>query len=91
MGELRRVDTGSGLYERLLHRLALALDEEDTATRLRDEEPPKQHLSALALSAYARPMDVADAIAAGFDLHMGKPFEAVELMNTVARLVRERA
>lgn len=47
MGELRRVDTGSGLYERLLHRLALALDEADTATRLRDEEPLELELKGL--------------------------------------------
>ncbi|BAN46541.1 hypothetical protein [Metapseudomonas resinovorans] len=47
MGELRRTDSGDGLYERLLHRLALALDEADTAVRLRDEEPLELELKGL--------------------------------------------
>ncbi|AOE83408.1 hypothetical protein [Pseudomonas sp. TCU-HL1] len=47
MGQLRRADSGSGLYERLLHRLALALDEADTAVRLRDEEPLELELKGL--------------------------------------------
>jgi hypothetical protein len=47
MGELRRTDSGNGLYERLLHRLALALDEADTAVRLRDEEPLELELKGL--------------------------------------------
>lgn len=47
MGELRRTDSGNGLYERLLHRLALALDEADTAVRLRDEEPHELELKGL--------------------------------------------
>ncbi|WP_271410588.1 hypothetical protein [Pseudomonas sp. Q1-7] len=47
MGELRRTDSGNGLYERLLHRLALALDEADTAVRLRDEEPRELELKGL--------------------------------------------
>ncbi|MFZ6047482.1 hypothetical protein ACFW0H_15360 [Pseudomonas sp. CR3202] len=47
MAELRRTDSGNGLYERLLHRLALALDEADTAVRLRDEEPLELELKGL--------------------------------------------
>lgn len=47
MGGLRRTDSGNGLYERLLHRLALALDEADTAVRLRDEEPRELELKGL--------------------------------------------
>lgn len=47
MGELRRTEAGSGPYERLLHRLALALDEADTAVRLRDEEPLELELKGL--------------------------------------------
>ncbi|MFC5697809.1 hypothetical protein ACFPU0_19890 [Pseudomonas sp. GCM10022186] len=47
MAELRRTDSGNGLYERLLHRLALALDEADTAVRLRDEEPRELELKGL--------------------------------------------
>ena len=47
MAELRRTESGNGLYERLLHRLALALDEADTAVRLRDEEPLELELKGL--------------------------------------------
>ena len=38
---------GERLYERLLHRLALALDEADTAIRLRDEDPRELELKGL--------------------------------------------
>ncbi|AVO54112.1 hypothetical protein [Ectopseudomonas mendocina] len=37
MGNTRQVERGGGLYERLLQRLALALDEADTASRLHAE------------------------------------------------------
>jgi hypothetical protein len=39
MGELRRAGTGGGLYERLLQRLALALDEADSLSGLSVEPP----------------------------------------------------
>ena len=47
MAELPRSESGKGLYERLLHRLALALDEADTAIRLRDEQPHELELRGL--------------------------------------------
>ncbi len=53
--------------------------------RLRSEQPDR-HLPALALSAYARQADVADALGAGFDAHMAKPFAPVDLVRTLARL-----
>ena len=37
MGNARQVERGGGLYERLLQRLALALEEADTASRLHAE------------------------------------------------------
>ncbi|MGE8500838.1 MAG: hypothetical protein ACN6P1_01215 [Pseudomonas sp.] len=37
MANARQVERGGGLYERLLHRLALALEEADTASRLHAE------------------------------------------------------
>lgn len=39
MGEVRQVERGDGLYERLLQRLALALEEAETASRLHAEPP----------------------------------------------------
>ncbi|WP_137888503.1 hypothetical protein [Pseudomonas sp. 2FE] len=47
MGELRRADARGGLYERLLQRLALALDEADSATRLHKEPPRELELRGL--------------------------------------------
>ncbi|VXB29620.1 conserved hypothetical protein [Pseudomonas sp. 8AS] len=47
MAELRRAEAGGGLYERLLQRLALALDEAETATRLRDMAPVELELRGL--------------------------------------------
>lgn len=47
MAELRRSEAGGGLYERLLQRLALALDEADTAGRLRDAPPSELELRGL--------------------------------------------
>ena len=47
MAELRREVTGGGLYERLLQRLALALEEADTATRLHQNPPDELELRGL--------------------------------------------
>lgn len=48
MAELHRASlSGPGLYERLLHRLELALDEAETAERLRDEHPEELELRGL--------------------------------------------
>lgn len=47
MAELRRAEVGGGLYERLLQRLALALQEADTATRLHDLPPDELELRGL--------------------------------------------
>ncbi|CAD5107618.1 hypothetical protein [Zestomonas carbonaria] len=47
MGELRRVEVEGGLYERLLQRLALALEEAETAQRWRDERPGELELRGL--------------------------------------------
>lgn len=47
MAELRRREEVGGLYERLLQRLALALAEADTATRLHDSPPDELELRGL--------------------------------------------
>lgn len=53
MGELRRTEVEGGLYERLLQRLALALDEADTALRLRDERTGELELRGLSTAEVA--------------------------------------
>lgn len=47
MGELRRAEAGGGLYERLLSRLALALEEADTASALHRQSPDELELRGL--------------------------------------------
>ncbi len=47
MAESRRAEVSGGLYERLLQRLALALQEADTATRLHQAPPDELELSGL--------------------------------------------
>ena len=47
MAESRGADVGGGLYERLLQRLALALEEADTATRLHETPPDELELRGL--------------------------------------------
>mgnify|MGYP000376040597 FL=1 len=47
MAESRRAEVGGGLYERLLQRLALALQEANTATRLHQAPPDELELSGL--------------------------------------------
>jgi CheY-like chemotaxis protein len=46
-----------------------------------------QKLPAIALTAFARSEDRAQALAAGFLVHLSKPVEATELVMTVARAV----
>ncbi|MEO6419416.1 MAG: ATP-binding protein, partial [Polyangiaceae bacterium] len=45
---------------------------------------------AVALTAYAAEEDRDKAIRAGFDAHVSKPVDAIELVSTVARLLQER-
>ncbi len=47
MGELRRTEIGGGLYERLLQRLALALDEADSLSRVSSDPPRDLELHGL--------------------------------------------
>jgi CheY-like chemotaxis protein len=43
-----------------------------------------------AVTAYARPEDVRQALAAGFDLHLAKPLEPRDLIAAVVRLAHQR-
>jgi CheY-like chemotaxis protein len=46
---------------------------------------------AIALTAYARREDAAEAHAAGFQIHLPKPVDAGRLIDTVARLAARTA
>jgi CheY-like chemotaxis protein len=45
-------------------------------------------LPALALTAFSRPQDRADALAAGFQVHLVKPVNADSLISSIASLTR---
>jgi PAS domain S-box-containing protein len=58
------------------------------AERLRaDERGGPARLPAVALTAYATPDDVRRALAAGYDLHVPKPVDALTLARTLVELV----
>jgi len=59
-----------------------------TARKLRQVHGATPYL--IAGTAYASERDRARAREAGFDLHIGKPFEPAELIDTLARLAQER-
>jgi PAS domain S-box-containing protein len=59
--------------------------------RLRRDETGAARIPAVALTAYARPEDVEQARAAGFEAHLPKPVDAGRLVGTVARLARPSA
>jgi PAS domain S-box-containing protein len=55
--------------------------------RMRATEPRGQRIPALALTAFARPDDRKNAILAGYQAHLSKPFDMAELAIVVAGLV----
>jgi signal transduction histidine kinase/CheY-like chemotaxis protein len=55
--------------------------------RVRALPGPTGRVPAIALTAYTRPQDQERALAAGFQDHLAKPFEPVELMRRIVRLV----
>ncbi len=57
--------------------------------RLRDQDP-QRHIPAIALTAHARPQDELRAIEAGFDVHLPKPVEAEDLVDTIAGIVERQ-
>ena len=59
--------------------------------RVRDRDPlGRHHIPAIALTAHARPQDELRAIEAGFDVHLSKPVEADDLVETIADIVERQ-
>ena len=54
-------------------------------------QPPGHPLTAVALTAYARSEDRQQALSAGFQMHIPKPFDTDELVGTLATLGRRTA
>ena len=57
---------------------------------IRRVETPGRRVPAIALTAFSRPQDVDQALAAGFDAHCAKPLRPLELLRLIARVTRPR-
>jgi signal transduction histidine kinase/ActR/RegA family two-component response regulator len=67
----------------------IAMPVEDGCSLMRSLRAAGQtpdELPAIALTAYARPEDVDDALGAGFQVHMAKPVDQEDLVHTIALL-----
>jgi PAS domain S-box-containing protein len=59
--------------------------------RIRSLDGPRSRLPAIALTAYARTDDRVKAIQAGFQLHLAKPVEPIELLSMVSNFAKRRS
>jgi len=56
--------------------------------KVRQQESPDDRIPAIALTAYSRGVDRVRALAAGFQMHIGKPVEPAELIAAVKSLLQ---
>ena len=63
-------------------------DGHELLREVRLREAAGQHVSAIALTSFAREQDVAQALAAGFDAHSAKPLRPLELVHLISELAR---
>ncbi len=54
--------------------------------RVRTQSAERKHMTAIALTAHARPEDRLRALDAGFQWHMAKPIDPAELVTVIATL-----
>jgi CheY-like chemotaxis protein len=59
--------------------------------RLRQKDSPLNRVPAIALTAYTRGVDRVRALAAGFQMHLGKPIDPAELVAAIKSLVTTSA
>jgi CheY-like chemotaxis protein len=72
----------------------IGMPDEDGFTlmrRIRALSAQHGRIPAIALTAYARAVDRQQAMMAGYDIHLGKPVDAAELVEVVARLAAQPA
>ena len=86
---LQRID--AFLPDVLVSDLGMPVEDGYSLLRRLRERPPERGgtLPAIAVSAYAREEDRIRASAAGFQVHLAKPFKPSELVSAVARLHRD--
>ncbi|HYP27575.1 MAG TPA: ATP-binding protein [Blastocatellia bacterium] len=58
--------------------------------KVRALEPGRRDIPAIALTAHAQPQDRLRALAAGFDSHVAKPVELIELTTVIASVTRRK-
>ena len=68
----------------------IGMPEEDGYALIRQLREQGKKMPAIALTAYARESDCAEALAAGFQQHVSKPIEPAELAAVVAQLAEKR-
>jgi CheY-like chemotaxis protein len=60
--------------------------------RLREsDDPVLRDMPAAALTAYARSEDRAKTLQSGFEMHLAKPIDPIELVSSVKALARRRS
>ena len=59
----------------------------DLIRQIRSNEEPDSYTPAIALTAYAREEDKQQALEAGFDLHLPKPIEPLQLVESLVQLI----
>ena len=68
----------------------IRMPEEDGYSLIRSLRGAGVDTPAIALTAYARSEDAAEARSAGFQMHLAKPIDATQLVDAVASVVRSR-
>jgi CheY-like chemotaxis protein len=67
------------------------MDGFEVIRRLRaSDDPAVRDIPAAALTAYARSEDRAKALQSGFEMHLAKPIDPIELISAVQALARRR-
>ena len=60
----------------------------DLIRQIRSSPDENSSIPAIALTAYAREEDKQQALKAGFDLHLPKPIEPFQLVESIAQLIQ---
>jgi len=86
--ELAQVLLSSETFDLIVSDVGLpGMDGIELMRRIRAEAGPNQRTPALAVTAYARDLDVASVRAVGFDAHVAKPVDMTGLLGQIASLI----
>jgi CheY-like chemotaxis protein len=79
---------GAGGVSMLVSDLAMPIMDGGELVRRVRNIPELAGIPAIALSAHVRPDEATAALAAGFDLHIGKPVDIAQLITAIDALAR---